>query len=322
MKKNIFNNNIKKIILHCGRLKKNEKALILFDRKTKNIALDFNKIAKKITPKIELFKMKSEKVHGVEPKKIVTKKMINSDLIICLTTMSIIHTKARKLASKNGSRYLSLPFYDKIVLRNKAFKTNFEKLIPISKKIKKILDKGNFIYVTTERGTNIKLNIKKRNANDAPGICYKKGTVASPPDAEVNIAPVENAEGKIVVDGCIPIKKIGKLNENEPLTLIISNGKIVKIHGKQKKILKKIYDNQKNDKSKIIGEFGIGLNPNAKISGIMLVDEGIRGTIHFGMGLSTEGGNNNIPFHLDHIILKPNVTVDKKKIIRNGKILL
>ena len=106
------------------------------------------------------------------------------------------------------------------------------------------------------------------------------------------------------------------------IKLIISNGKIVKIHGKQKKILKKIYDNQKNDKSKIIGEFGIGLNPNAKISGIMLVDEGIRGTIHFGMGLSTEGGNNNIPFHLDHIILKPNVTVAKKKIIRNGKILL
>ena len=35
MKKNIFNNNIKKIILHCGRLKKNEKALILFDRKQK-----------------------------------------------------------------------------------------------------------------------------------------------------------------------------------------------------------------------------------------------------------------------------------------------
>ena len=77
------------------------------------------------------------------------------------------------------------------------------------------MDKGNFIYVITERGTNIKLNIKKRNANDAPGICYK-GTVASPPDAEVNIAPVENAEGKIVVDGCIPIKKL-KLNENEPL---------------------------------------------------------------------------------------------------------
>ena len=44
--------------------------------------------------------MKSEKVHGVEPNNLVMKKMVNSDLIICLTTMSIIHTKARKAASK------------------------------------------------------------------------------------------------------------------------------------------------------------------------------------------------------------------------------
>ena len=143
MKKNIYYNNIKKIISHCGRLKKNEKSLILFDNKTQNIALDFSKIAKKITSKIELFKMKSEKVHGVEPENIVKKKMINSDLIICLTTMSIIHTKARKVASKNGTRYLSLPFYDKKILKNKAFKTNFEKLIPLSKKIKKILENVN-----------------------------------------------------------------------------------------------------------------------------------------------------------------------------------
>ena len=35
--------------------------------------------------------------------------------------------------------------------------------------------------------------------------------VASPPDAEVNIPPVENAKGIIVIDGCIPIKEIGKL---------------------------------------------------------------------------------------------------------------
>lgn len=322
MKKNIYYNNIKKIILQCGRLKQNENSLILFDKKTRNIAVDFSNIAKKITPKVELFKMKSEKVHGVEPNNLVMKKMVNSDLIICLTTMSIIHTKARKAASKKGSRYLSLPFYDREILKNKAFKTNFEKLIPVSKKIKKILDRGSYINITTEKGTNIKLSIKRRKANDAPGVCYKKGTVASPPDAEVNIAPVENAEGKIVVDGCIPIKQIGKLKENNPLTLIISNGKIVKIFGKQKRILKKVYDNQKNEKSKIIGEFGIGLNPNAKISGIMLVDEGIRGTIHFGMGLSTEGGKNNIPFHLDHVILRPNVTVDKKNIIKNGKILL
>ena len=320
MKKNIYHKNIKKIISHCGRLSQDEMLLILFDQKTSGMANDFCKIANKITSKIELVKMKMEKVHGVEPNQKVAKKMLKSDLIICLTTMSIIHTKARKNASKKGARYLSLPLYEKNVVTNIAFKTDFKKIISLSKKIKKILDLGKKITVKTNLGTNIELNIKNRIANDAPGICYKKGTVASPPDAEVNIAPIENANGKIVVDGCIPIKQIGKLKKNKPISLIIKNGKIDKILGEQSAKLEKVFNNQKNDKSKIIGEFGIGLNPNAKISGIMLIDEGVKGTIHFGMGLSTEGGKNYVPFHLDHIILNPIVDVDKRTIINQGRI--
>ena len=119
-----------------------------------------------------------------------------------------------------------------------------------------------------------------------------------------------------------PIKKIGVFKKNEKITLEIKKGKISKIYGKKANILRKVYSNQKSEKAKIIGEFGIGLNPNAKMCGEMLVDEGILGTVHFGMGLSTEGGKNKTPFHLDHIILKPNVFVDSKKIINNGKIII
>ena len=56
MKKNIYHNNIKKIILQCGRLKQNENSLILFDKKTQNIAFDFNNIAKKLHQKLSYLK--------------------------------------------------------------------------------------------------------------------------------------------------------------------------------------------------------------------------------------------------------------------------
>ena len=322
MQNKLIERNIEKVINHCGQLKNNEKVLILFDIKTLPIAKIFEKICKKYTGNLILQKIKLEKVHGIEPPKKVSELMSISDLIIGLTSMSIIHTSSRKKASEKGARYLSLPLYNFNILKNKAFRTDFKKIINFAKKIKKIFSNGKKIKVLNNAGTNIILNIKTRHANDAPGICYKKGTVASPPDAEVNIAPIENSTGKIVVDGCIPIKKIGVFKKNEKITLEIKKGKISKIYGKKANILRKVYSNQKSEKAKIIGEFGIGLNPNAKMCGEMLVDEGILGTVHFGMGLSTEGGKNKTPFHLDHIILKPNVFVDSKKIINNGKIII
>ena len=43
--------------------------------------------------------------------------------------------------------------------------------------------------------------------NPAPGCCYKRGVIASPPDSETNIAIVENStNGKLIVDGSIPIE--------------------------------------------------------------------------------------------------------------------
>ena len=322
LNKKIINKNISKIITHCGQLKRKEKVLILFDKKTLVLARIFKSECKKYTKNIKFEKLKLEKVHGVEPSIKISTLMSNADLIIGLTTMSIIHTKSRKKASQKGARYLSLPLYNFNILKNKAFKTNFKKIILRAKKFKKILDKGKKVKVLSNLGTEIVFNISKRLANDAPGICYKRGSVASPPDAEVNIAPVENSKGIIVIDGCIPIKEIGKLKTKEPITLEIKNGKISKISGRKSKVLEKIYKDQKNKKAKIIGELGFGLNPNAHISGEMLIDEGIQGTVHFGMGLSTEGGKNEIPFHLDHVILKPNVFVDNKKIINNGKIII
>ena len=318
----IINRNISKIIKHCGQLKREEKVLILFDKKTLPLARIFKSECKKYTKSLKFEKLKLEKVHGVEPSKKISVLMADADLIIGLTTMSIIHTKSRKKSSIKGARYLSLPLYNFNILRNKAFKTNFKKIIFRAKKLKKILDLGKKVKVLSNLGTEIIFDISRRLANDAPGICYKKGSVASPPDAEVNIAPMENAKGIIVIDGCIPIKEIGKLKAKEPITLKIDNGKISKISGKKSKVLEKIYKDQKDKKAKIIGELGFGLNPNAHISGEMLIDVGILGTVHFGMGLSTEGGKNDVPFHLDHVILKPKVFVDNKKIINNGKIII
>lgn len=318
-KSNIYK-SVKNIVLRCGNLKRKEKVLIIYDKTTKNLLEYFVKIIKSKTTRVDISQIPEAKNDGVEPPSNIKKKMRISDLIICLTRKSLAHTNARKIASKLGAKYLSLADYSLSVLENKATQVNFKNYFRDAEKLTRILNKGQFIKVSTKIGTNLKFNIKNRKANFAPGICNKRGSLASPPDSEVNIAVIEDkSDGVAVIDGSVTTQKIGKLKS--PIILKIKKGLITDIKGKKGNILKKIFLN-KNEKARIIGEFGIGLNHKAKIVGNMLMDEGSRGSIHLGIGSnSTIGGRNKVNFHLDHVIRKPCVFIDDYKIIDKGKIL-
>jgi leucyl aminopeptidase (aminopeptidase T) len=321
-------NNIKHLITHCGRLRKYESLLIICDSKTLNIAKKFYLIGKKYTKKILLIKNnKILKNHGEEPQKKIANMMKKTDLIISLISSSIAHTQARKIASRHGSRFMSLPDYNKKVLSSKAIKINYLKKIKICEKIKLKLDKSKKIHITSNKGTNLTLIVKNRIANSCPGILMNKGDLGSPPDVEVNITPVENmTNGCLIVDGSVANKNVGILKKN--IKFEIKNGYIKNFYSENsnyKRFLIKNFNNKKNyKKRRVLAELGIGLNHLAKLTGNMLTDEGSLGTIHFGFGSNdTIGGKNKVNFHLDFVIKKPNIYLDEKVcLIKNGKIQL
>jgi leucyl aminopeptidase (aminopeptidase T) len=72
-----------------------------------------------------------------------------------------------------------------------------------------------------------------------------------------------------------------------------------------------------------IAEFGIGTNDSAKLSGVLLEDEKVMGTIHIALGNNVSmGGNVNIPIHLDGVVKKPTVWMDDKLLMKDGKLLV
>lgn len=74
------------------------------------------------------------------------------------------------------------------------------------------------------------------------------------------------------------------------------------------------------EKAYRVAELGIGLNPKAKIIGLVLEDEKVLGTVHIALGNNLSfGGDNDVPLHLDGVILKPDIYVDGKKIMSRGK---
>ena len=88
------------------------------------------------------------------------------------------------------------------------------------------------------------------------------------------------SKGIAYINGSITHPKIKLLKK--PLKLTITNGFITKIEGKNEKInilLNKLFGKKKS-KKRVLAECGIGLNPDAKLSGHMLTDEGSKGCIH------------------------------------------
>lgn len=71
-----------------------------------------------------------------------------------------------------------------------------------------------------------------------------------------------------------------------------------------------------------IAEFGIGTNDSARLSGVLLEDEKVMGTIHIALGNNVSmGGSVNVPIHLDGVVKKPTVWMDGKMLMKDGKLL-
>ncbi len=150
---------------------------------------------------------------------------------------------------------------------------------------------------------------------------HKKGESGNLPTGETYNAPIEGTtNGIFVVDGSMAgLGLIGDVN----IKIEVKDGFAVKITGGRP--AKKLNDmlDAVGKGARNIAEFGIGTNDSAKLSGILLEDEKVMGTVHLALGNNiTMGGTFNVPIHLDGIIKKPTVYLDDKLLMKSGKLLI
>jgi 2,5-dihydroxypyridine 5,6-dioxygenase len=308
------------ILTRCALLSSHESVLVISDTGTKELGEHLVRSAEKISSNVCHVVIEPLLMHGQAPPEEVAGKMLQYDVICGITNFSIAHSEARFRATEIGAKYLSLPDYSLELFADNSLSVDFREIVQQSVTLARALTRADKVRVTTKAGTDLSLNIAGRIGNAAPGCCFEKGIIASPPDAETNIAIVEDsAEGVLVVDGSIPCAEIGLLKS--PITLTFRNGFVEKIVGDHSvaKVLEGLFDKLGNRNTRIAAELGIGLNPEARLCGKMLPDEGTLGTFHIGIGANgTIGGQNRVPFHLDHVVNKPTIKLDGSLIIENG----
>ncbi|MBI5000818.1 MAG: hypothetical protein HZB92_04735 [Euryarchaeota archaeon] len=310
------------LVRECGRARDGETLLVISDASTEDVARYVIEAAKATSSKVQFKAVGGAKMHGQEPPREVADAMLKADVIFCLTAFSMAHTKARKRATDRGARYLSLPDYSLEQLASPALTVDYASFSGVAGKLRDILDNGKTVRVRTLMGTDLELNIAGRTANFCPGYTSEPGMLGSPPDIETNIAPLEEkSRGTIVVDGSIPCREIGLVSEAIRVEVKAGNIRTVDTGTEQGRALDTLLRAGGDERRLILAEFGIGLNPQAKLCGRMLEDEGCMGTVHFGFGSNaTIGGENDVAFHLDLVIRNPTVVVDGLTVMEEGRL--
>jgi len=306
-------------IKDCMGAKKNESVLVITDELKREIGLSLYENALRLGHEALLVEMKSREINGEEPPSYVADLMKKFDVVLCPTAKSLTHTDARRNASAKGVRVATFPGITKEVMI-RGMNADYKKIAALTLKLKKRLEKTKIVRVTTAKGTDITMPIANRKIIPSKGLFHKKGEGGNLPTGEAFVAPIEGkTEGVFVADGSFAgvgiLKNVIKVKVEKGLATEISGGK------EAEKLWKMI--SKFGDKGRNIAEFGIGTNDKAKLSGMLLEDEKVLGTVHIALGDNkTMGGKVHVPIHLDGVIKQPNVYFDGKLIMEKGKLLI
>ena len=155
-------------------------------------------------------------------------------------------------------------------------------------KIKQIFDRGDEVCIKGDC-TNIRFSIKGRKGRVSDG-------KHNMPGGEVYYAPIENSTyGFIFFEGI----RIFQNKEIKNISLEFEDGEITEAKAETGgEFLESLIKTDKG--SNRIGEFGIGTNYDVKkMTGEMLFDEKMGGTIHLALGDNVSDGKNKSAIHLD-----------------------
>ena len=323
MKDVLIARGVKKIVEVNARVKADDKVVVVTDFTMTGLAERVAAAAAACGAEVVLCVIPPRERDGQEPPSPAAAAMLEARIIFSPVSKSITHTKAMRAALEAGARAVLMTAHNEDVLTSPALlKTDFAAQADVCRRMGTAFTKGDFVRLTSPRGTDLTFSIKGRRANVLTNI-PEPGELAPVPTIEVNVVPVEGApEGTIVADASVPYLGIGVLKE--PITCTVKEGYITHIEGgEQARFLDADLKSHGDRNCFNVAELGVGLNPNARLTGNMLDDEGVVGTIHIGIGTSyTLGGKIVAPIHYDLIMWEPTIEVDGTVIQRGTDILV
>ncbi|MEH7377797.1 aminopeptidase [Neobacillus drentensis] len=305
----------KNVLQECLGLQENELFLVVTDDVKKELGESLYEAGKLLGAEAMLVVMKERKKSGEEPPASIAAAMVQSDVVVCITEHSLTHTQARKNAAASGTRIATMPGITEDMFLEGAISADYSKVKALTESVTELLTNGELVRIEKD-GYTLSFSIAERDGIPSTGMYLNPGESGNLPSGEAYIAPVEGtANGQILVDGSFA--GIGRLET--PVLLTIEEGRIVQAEGNgAEKLLEILGDGD----GRLLGEFGIGTNDKARITGVVLEDEKVFGTIHVAFGSNnTFGGTISAGVHIDGVVKKPDFYIDNQLIMKNGTLI-
>ena len=309
---------VETVLVDCLGVTSSETVLVVTDPKRRPIAQRLVDRARALGAETILVDMSERETNGTEPPPAVAAAMLECDVFIAPTTKSVSHTQARKAANERGVRAATMPQITEDMLE-RTMAADYAQVRRRSAALAQALTAGSEVRITSAQGTDITLSIEGREGIADDGDLRAPGSFGNLPAGESFIAPVEGrTNGVIVFDGSIwPIELL-----EEPLVVRIEDGYVVDISGWRADEFRKTLEPHGRE-AFAIAELGIGTNDAARLTGNVLEDEKIMGTIHIAFGDNhTFGGTVRVSSHQDGIVMQPTLTIDGKPFVEAGKLLI
>ncbi len=304
--------------MDCGGVKGGETVLISTDSNKLRIAEALAGAAYALGAIPIIVMIAPVQTHGSQLPEPVVAAFREADVFLQPSTWSQTHTRARVEAIRAGKRGSTMCEVTEDALCVGAIEADFEACDRMGRKLGGVLAESSEVRIVSAGGTDIRGQVKGRPVQYETGLFREPGQFAAFPDSEINISPVEGtAEGKVVGD--VSVMSVG-VTLHEPVTLMVKQGKVVDVQGgAAARQFRQNLEVLQDERAFNYAEFGIGLNPCARLAATNLEDLGRLGNCHAGIGSNFAiGGKVLAPNHHDVIYKDASVYFDGQLVLDKG----
>ena len=307
---------VRAVVRECLAVREGEEVLVVANPATQRLGDALRDEAADAGADAVLALISERDSHAAEPPASVAEAMAAADVVLGPTVQSLSHTAARRRASEAGARIATLPGVTEEMLA-RVMSADMAELRRRGRAVADRLDAADEAVLTSPQGTDLRLDLRGRDAIPDAGELTDRGAFGNLPCGEGFIAPA-GGWGTLVIDGSMA--GVGRVDA--PVELVVEDGHMTSARGGQGMAFMELLTAH-GEAGTNLAELGIGTNEKAKLTGNILEDEKILGTAHIAFGASAAiGGDVQVPVHLDAVMMKPTVELDGEPLVRAGELIV